>query len=492
MQLGDTICAISTGAAPGARAMLRVSGPAVGDVLRGLAPGWRPGGGTRGVRLAIGAAGLPGLALLRLGTRSYTGEDLLEVQFPGGPALRRRILDSVLGLRDGSGDPLVRVALPGEFSARAYLNGRLTAEQAEGVGALISSRSSAEFEAAAALISGQTGARYGALSESVAQCLALVEAGIDFADEEGVTAISAERLAMQLGEAIDEIDALLGPGSPREARSELPRIVLVGAPNAGKSTLFNALLRRERAVVSERAGSTRDALAEVMELDPDPLWSGPGPKAGVVLVDLAGLDEPGAALSSASAGAAQRQAAAEVDACDGAIVCDPEGVFAHASRVPAGRSVLRVRTKADLRPGLAGGDLAVCALDGWNLSALRRAIADACSSRESLASAGSVLLPRHRRALQVAREAIRRAMAAGAGGESEPPEPPEPPEAPEPLEPLGRPRSTPAPDRDSGIVRPELAAHWLRLALDSLGEIAGRISPDDVIGRIFATFCIGK
>jgi tRNA modification GTPase len=241
----------------------------------------------------------------------------------------------------------------------------------------------------------------------------------------------------------------------------LPRVVLAGPPNAGKSTLFNALLGRRRAIVSPVAGTTRDALEEELDLSAD------APGAGtVILIDLAGLDEPPAAAIDA---AAQSRARETIAAADAVIHCDPSGRFPGLVARP-GTPMIRVRTKADV-PGAARArrpdravdagrePLAICALDGWNLPALRRAIADAAWG--SRAAGLAALLPRHRRALTDAATQLREARA------------------------LIAPAARALPD-------PALTASALRAALDVLGELVGRISPDDVIGRVFATFCVGK
>jgi tRNA modification GTPase len=254
---------------------------------------------------------------------------------------------------------------------------------------------------------------------------------------------------------VGSLDDFAGAKSGRERSEALPRVAIVGEPNAGKSTLFNALLGRARAVASPVAGTTRDVLAETIDL------SQAAPGAGEVLLqDLPGLDNAGTSAIDVMSQRAARDAVQEADAL---VWCDPLGRFderelALASTVPT----LRVRTFGD-RPTPAnqvdGSQIAVCALDGWRLDTLRRALADlACGSRaDSLAA----LLPRHRRAMSMARESL--ALAAASV------------------------------DRKAhALSSPELVAGHLRSALDALGELVGQISPDDVIGRVFATFCVGK
>lgn len=419
-------------------------------------------------RLRLGrstkAGGLPVLVTSFTAPRSATGEDVAEILLAGNPALVERLIEAIIATDPQS----IRRAEPGEFTARAYLNGRLDLVQAEGVARLIAARSGAELEAASRLASGEAGARVARWGDELVTLAALTEAGIDFTDQEDVVPIAPGELAMRLAALLGAIDGVVGGTGSREHREQMPRVVLVGPPNAGKSTLFNALLGRERAVVSDVPGSTRDVIAESLDLSRDE------PGAGTVeLCDLAGLDRAfsratGAgsaarpdASSSAVAQAAARGAIAVADAI---VLCDPAGGFETlASMLPeaAGRTPrLHVRTKADLvlDRGFGVESLGVCALDGWHVGALRRAIADLVSG--SL-SAASDILPRHRAALVETAAAIRDALGVI--------------------------------DPDARALRaPELVASALRRALDTIGQIGGRTTPEDILGRVFAAFCVGK
>jgi tRNA modification GTPase len=430
---GDTITALASPPGRSARALIRISGPGTRDLLVHACESLPP------TRLAAArfrltdSLSLPVLLLTARAPRSYTGEDTAEILLPGNPTLVDRVLARLTSI------PGVRLATPGEFTARAYLNGKLTLDQAEGVAATIAAQNEDQLASARELLSGTAGERYRAWAEEVATLLALVEAGIDFSDQDDVVAIAPAELASRLQILMATIEAHVGSRAGAEARSTLPRVVLAGDPNAGKSTLFNALLRRHRTVVSPIAGTTRDVIEEELDLSQDL------PGAGIVLLaDMAGLE-----ASVCGIGAIAREHALRAIAnADVVLHCDPAGRF---PPLRTNAVVIRVCTKADQPGGREAGDVPVCALDGWNLFVLRRAVADAACAGS--AQAAAAVLPRHARALSEAASRIRDAEGAGS---------------------------------------PELVAGSLRSALDALGEVTGRISPDDVIGRIFSTFCIGK
>jgi tRNA modification GTPase len=454
---GDTIVACASGWARSIRAIVRVSGPGVPEVLRtAFGPGVEvpPAPSIAGARLRLRTTGgeelLPCLVLAYPAPRSYTGEHAAEMLVPGNPRLVERVIARLVSFEG------VREATPGEFTARAFLNGKLTLDEAEGVGATIAARSADDLDAARRLKRGDTGRRYRAWREECSILLALVEAGIDFSDQEDVVPIAATELRRRIETLREGIRSHLGSARGAEAAGEESRVAIAGRPNAGKSTLFNALLRRRRAVVSPVAGTTRDVLAEPLDLSTEI----PGGGVRVMLLDLAGLDSSAHGEIDA---AAQHQALEALAGADVVVHCDPAGRFREALAGRVGRPVIRVHTKADLPAGLTSegaGTIAVCALDGWNLGVLRRAIADAAWAREGGGSGAGAVLPRHRRALADAAGHL--GSAAGALGE-------------------GR-----------AIGAPEMVAGSLRASLDALGEVAGRVSPDDVIGRIFSTFCIGK
>lgn len=419
--LDGTIVAVASAQGPARRAILRLSGPdafaAVAALThlqrsRGIAP----------VTLTLPIGELRALALTMPAPRSYTGEDCIELQVPANPSVLAAVIKALLAHAG------VRPAEPGEFTARAVLAGRLGLDEAEAIGAMVAARSESDLAAARALATGATGAAIGSLADELATLLALVEAGIDFTDQEDVVAIAPA----ELDERLAELRGRLVECAGRErAEPSEPLVALVGPPSAGKSTLFNALLGRTRAVVDEQPGTTRDALVEPIVLE----------GVAIRLMDLPGLDAQEDGVQSAA-----RAALARADAL---VVCDDRGLFA---RPPDERPTLRVRTKCD-RIDSSGVGLAVCALDGTNLGALASAIGELVMGG---GSEHGTLIARHRRHVARAIEHIDGARSA------------------------------------SLAVAPERVAAPLRLALDELGAITGAIGPDEVLGRVFATFCVGK
>jgi tRNA modification GTPase len=438
VRTGDTIFALCSAPPAAGRCVVRVSGPGALDVA-----GSGLGAGVREVGFEVGGIVVPVVVYGFLGPASYTGEDVVELHVPGSPWVVAEILRE-LGRRHG-----FRAAEAGEFTARAFLAGKLDLTAAEGVAATIAAADARQLVAARQLLAGELAGEVRRMADTLAQLLALLEAGIDFTEED-ISFLSRGQLESGVAGLRGGIAGLLARGRSFGRLSPHPTVVLAGAPNAGKSSLANALLGRERAVASPVAGTTRDVL-----------WSELSLRRGQArLADVAGLEAgAGDELSvgmQERARTAMGQADVLVEVVDGS-----RGV----ARIEVQRPPdIVVWTKADLwgNPAAAvdgeSGDVttpvvSVSAVNGVGLSRLLELLDDACFGHES--GHGLALTNRHRGELATADAALAASVAEPVAGE-------------------------------------ELAAAELRLALDALGRITGEVSPDDVLGRVFSTFCIGK
>jgi tRNA modification GTPase len=439
MRPGDTIAAISSSAAaPAARMIVRMSG---GDARRiaaaaaaAAAAALPPPGEARRSQVSFAGLTVDGWTYHFAAPRSYTGEDLIEFHVPGNPLLTKMLLDALIAAG-------ARHAEPGEFTARAYFSGRIDLAEAEGVAATIAAHGEAELRAARQLLAGELSARLRRPMDLLADTLALVEAGIDFSDED-VSFLAGDGLVRRL----DEIDEFLNELAKDSARFEPlthePTFVLVGRPNAGKSTLLNALAGRDRAIVSPIAGTTRDVLSAEVRL-----------RRGIVrLIDVAGLDE-----QLEAEGAIERQmnqqARRAVESADFVVFVSD----ATDQRTPIAlprETDLVVETKGDL-VGSAKPQ-AVSARTGHRLDALRDEL-DAMAFGRGAGAPTLALNARHLAAIADARASLSRAR-----------------------------------EISQTAAAAELIALELRDALDHLGRVLGQVTPDDVLGRVFATFCIGK
>ena len=448
MLIGDTIVAISSavGAGTAARAIVRTSGPEAHRMARLVvedAPELALGAASP-VRVRLGTLPpIPAQVYRFASPRSVTGEDVVEFHLPGNPLLCRMLIDALIA--GGA-----RQAEPGEFTARAYFHGKFDLAEAEGVAAAVGAHSRAELEAARRLMSGELARRLAPMMESLAHTLALVEAEIDFSDE-GAVFVAPDQVRASLGQ-IDADLKRLADESPRlERLAREPQVVLAGRPNAGKSTLLNALAGRQRAVVSDIAGTTRDVL-----------WTHVKLARGIVrITDVAGIDldarPPATPIDALASIAAQMDASARraVETADFLVLVrdatDARPVLT-LDRAPD----LVVRTKCDLRQ--VESHMCVSAHTGTGLDVLRERLDAVVFGSARAAGADALALnARHLRSIADARTAIARAAEAVA--------------------------------TSAGA---ELVALELREALDAVGQVLGRVTPDDVLGRIFATFCIGK
>jgi tRNA modification GTPase len=473
MFAGPTILAVASPPGRSLRGIIRISGAdalALVDARASLTNEARvkpPARGVFPVRLSMGeGASIAALMLRFHAPRSYTGEDSVELQLPGNPALLDRVVDFLLeDARRLSID--ARRAEPGEFTARAFLNNRLSLTQAEGVAATIAAQSDAELAAARMLLTGRVGDLAHALADELAAALALVEAGIDFTDQEDVVAIGPADLHGRLSHIASRLRDELAHAVGIEQLRAIPWVVLVGEPNAGKSALFNALLGRERAVVSHVAGTTRDVLAEPLTIDT------PHGLAEVMLVDLAGLDADDATEMNQRMQAAARDAIERAELRLRCVPADDE--TSKRQDVKTSKAVsdeILVRTKCDVVTsaqsssvnGQSSIDIPVSAVTGEGLDDLRHAIAERLTDRAvSLAAGALALQPRHEQAIRSALSNIEEAIM------------------------LVEPQRS-----ERAMHDPEIIAAAMRAALNHLASLAGDITPDDILGRIFAGFCIGK
>ena len=440
MQDRDTIAAIASAADRGGIGIVRLSGPRakpIGERICGRALQPRHARHAR-FRDRDGAILDDGIALLFAAPASYTGEDVVELQAHGSPVLLHELLETCCALG-------ARRARAGEFSQRAWENGRLDLAQAEAVADLIAAGDLHAARAARRSLEGEFSQRVDALARALLALRVQLEASIDFADEE-LDADGEAALRRRLDVARAQLDALLAAAEQGRRLRDGLHAVIVGPPNAGKSSLLNALAGSDRAIVADLPGTTRDLLQETIRVD----------GVELILVDTAGLREEGDAIEREG----MRRARAELARADAALVVldarDPQRGRASVEAALAGvPGIVWLHNKSDLLPAqaTAEGAILVSARTGAGFDALHaRLRALAGVGGEGAFSARA----RHVDALQRARALLDEAVDGFA------------------------------------TARPELAADSLRRAHDALGEITGRVLPDALLGHIFATFCIGK
>ena len=435
----DTIVALASGAVPAAIAVIRISGPETRRVLEAFC------GGVPDPRHAslrdIGPPRLPaidrGLAIWFPGPASFTGEDMAELHTHGSRAVVSAVIEAVLSL------PGTRLAEPGEFARRAFENGKLDLTQVEGLADLISAETEAQRRQALAQAEGSLRTLYEGWRIELLGAQALVEAGLDFADEGDVAADIAVKADAIVAPLLVSISHHLADRRGERLRDGV-HIVIAGPPNVGKSSLLNALAKRDVAIVSEEAGTTRDVLEVHLDLGGLP----------VTLTDTAGLREAESKVEAEGV----RRALARTEQAD--VVLWLVDATAPIWELPAAleiRTAICVLNKIDLERGFTPHRdcLQISASTGQGLDRLVEALEEQAAHVAETGLASPLMTrARHRAELEGARVALQR---------------------------FGQP-----------TLSPELKAEELRIAARHLGRLTGRIDVEEVLGAIFGEFCIGK
>jgi tRNA modification GTPase len=440
MSLGreaETIYALASGAGRAAVAVLRLSGRRVPKIVAAIV---RKDVAPRKAVLATfrdpatGEAIDRGLCLVFPAPTSFTGEDCAEFHLHGGPAVVAAMLAALARF------PGTRPAEAGEFTRRAFENGKLDLSEVEGLADLIDAETDMQRRQALRQARGTLRRTVEAWRQALLKASALLEAEIDFADEGDVAPLARGELAQVLAPVRADLTAALAQGRAGEIVRDGVTVVIAGPPNAGKSTLLNALARREAAIVSPVPGTTRDAIEVHLDI------------AGfaVALIDTAGLRETADPVESIGVARTRTRAAAA-----DLVLWLSETDAPPPADLPAGVPVWPIHSKSDLDGGPPFGDLAISAMAGANLDRLIERLARFVRDAAGQAESGLITRERHRRAFEKVAAALDRAAT-----------------------------------EINGPV--ELLGEDLRTAIRALESLIGRIDVEDVLGEIFARFCIGK
>jgi len=438
----DTIVAAATPPGTGGVGIVRVSGNQVERIARAML-GSLPEPRTatyRNFRNAAGERVDVGLALYFPAPASFTGEPVLELHGHGGPVIVSLLVDAVVDLG-------ARPADPGEFSKRAFLNDKMDLVQAEAIADLIDSGTAQAARAALRSLSGAFSLAVNGLADKLTQLRTHVEAAIDFPEEE-IDFLSDEALLRRIEDCAAAFEALRADARQGRVLRDGFQVVIVGKPNAGKSSLLNLLSGQDAAIVTEVAGTTRDVIREQIDVD----------GLAVELVDTAGLRNDPDRIEAEGIRRA-REALGNADA-----VLWIQDVTDHEQdepreNIPEGVPVTIVHNKIDLsgdEPGVVEGEVYLSAETGRGVGALRQRIRE-LAGYENRGEGAFTARRRHIRALRRAAEHFatgRRALDETRAG--------------------------------------ELLAEELRLSQQALGEITGAVTADDLLGKIFSEFCIGK
>jgi tRNA modification GTPase len=448
----STIFALSSGRPPAAIAVVRVSGPQAGVALEkliGRLPEPRKAALAR-VRDPVNGEPIDeALALWFPGPRSETGEDVAELQLHGGHAVIAAVLDALGAI------PGCRLAEPGEFTRRAFEAGRLDLTEVEGLGDLIAAETSAQRRQAFRQLKGLIGDRAEAWRQRLVEALALIEARIDFSDEADVPEDLVGPALHAAQQLRDEIAAKLGDGRRGERLREGLVVAIAGPPNAGKSTLFNRLARRDAAIVSPYAGTTRDVIEVHLDIEGYP----------VTLLDTAGIRDSSEPIEQEGMRRARERAAGAdvvlwvVDvsaAAESEVTPDlrreASDIWVIGNKIDLVEKSLRHTQKDEY-----GFTCLISAEGGQGIEALEADLSKYAQSFFGAAESSVVTRARHRRAFEETVAALDRALAEG-----------------------------------KAAGREELIAEELRTAGTVLGRLTGRVDVEDILDVIFRDFCIGK
>lgn len=447
----DTIAAIATAPGRGGVGIIRISGPSAaliaqritGRLLTARHAHYLPFMGAQGHELD------QGIALYFPGPHSFTGEDVVELQGHGGPVVLGLLLEAIK--QQGA-----RMARPGEFSERAFLNDKLDLAQAESIADLIEASSEQAARNALSSLQGVFSEQVHALVESLIALRIYVEAAIDFPEEE-IDFLSDGKVQTDLEAIVTELNALMTRARQGQLVRDGMRVVIAGKPNAGKSSLLNALVERESAIVTEIAGTTRDVLTEHIHIDGMPLH----------IIDTAGLREASDAVEKIGI----ERAWGEINQADRIILLidaqeaidhpdwQPENVWPEfTERLQHSDKVSVVYNKIDLLDAspLPGNSVRISAKTGLGIDQLKAHL-KSCMGYQSTTEGTFTARQRHLDALSAAANCL----AQGA-------------------------------EQLTLHAAGELLAEDLRDAQNQLAEITGEFTPDDLLGRIFSSFCIGK
>lgn len=427
----ETIFALSSGQPPAGVAVIRISGLATKAILEqiaGTVPAPRQAG-LRTIRNRNGEMLDQGLVLYFQAPHSFTGEDCAELQVHGSRAVVNAVAATLkeLGLRP---------AEAGEFARRAFEQGRLDLVEVEGLSDLVSAETEMQRKLALQTGMGGLSTRYTGWAERLTYARAMIEAELDFADEEDAPASAADLIGIDLTALMEEMSAASASAKSSEIIRNGFKVAIIGAPNAGKSSLLNAMAKREVAIVTDIAGTTRDVLT--VELDMEGylvrLYDTAGIREADDIVEREGIQRARAAARSADMILYLKEAGSGLD------IDEDYGI-----------PYLAVETKADLCADSGSGALRISALTGEGLEKIHRAIVD--RARETWDAGSPVSNERHLEHIALASKFIQNAL-------DEP--------------------------------QLELKADALRAAGDELGRITGRVDVEDLLDVIFSKFCIGK